>query len=77
MSCIMTVLSVLSVFNGTTWNDIDVRTHSKIVTEQTEFVETKVSIPSEDTILTKTVSVKCGKSFEAETNSILKTITKE
>lgn len=74
MTCIMTVLSVLSVFNGTAWNDIDVRTHSKIVTPQTEYVEAKVSIPSEDTILTKTVSVKCGESLEAKTNSILKTI---
>ena len=69
----MTVLTVLSLFNCGVWNDVDVRTHSKIVTEQNPYVMSKVEIVSDNEMLYKTVSVQCGEEIEAKTNSYLKT----
>lgn len=73
MTCIMTVLTVLSVFNGCEWNDVDVRTHSKVIAETNPYVMSKVEVVSDNKLLYKTVSVQCGDVIEAKTNSFLKT----
>ena len=73
MTCVMTVLTVLSVFNGSVWNDVDVQTRSKVVAPTTPYIMTKVSAPTVDSLLSKTVSVQCGDEVIATTNSYLKT----
>ena len=73
MTCVMTVLTVLSVFNGSVWNDVDVRTHSKVVSETNPYVMSKVEVVSDNELLYKTVSVQCGEEIEAKTNSFLST----
>lgn len=73
MTCIMTILTVLSVFNGSVWNDVEVTTKSKVVAKQTPYVMSKVEAISEDTLLYKSVSVQCGEDIIATTDSFLKT----
>lgn len=73
MTCIMTLLTVLSVFNGSVWNDVEVTTKSKVVAEQNPYVMLKVEVVNDNTLLSKTVSVQCGEDIEANTNSYLKT----
>lgn len=73
MTCIMTVLAVLSAFNGTVWNDVEVTTKSKVVPEQSPYVMSKVEVVSDDMLLYKTVSVQCGTDVVATTDSYLKT----
>lgn len=71
MSCIMTVLTVLSVFNGSQWNDMEVSTNSKFVLNMNEQVSSKVEMIAEDVMKTETVTVKCGEDIYATTASIL------
>ena len=73
MTCIMTLLTVLSVWNGSVWNDVDVTTKTKVVAEQNPYVMSKVEVVDDDTLLYKTVSVQCGEDIVATTNSYLKT----
>ena len=73
MTCVMTLLTVLSVFNGSVWNDVEVTTKSKVVAEQNPYVMSKVEVVNDNTLLSKTVSVQCGEDIEATTNSYLKT----
>lgn len=73
MTCIMTVLAVLSVFNGAEWNDVEVTTKSKVVAEQNPYVMSKVEAVSDNMMLAKTISVQCGTDVVATTDSYLKT----
>lgn len=73
MTCIMTVLTVLSVFNGVEWNDTEVTTKSKVVAEQNPYVMSKVEIVADNMLLYKSVSVQCGEEIIATTDSFLKT----
>ncbi len=60
MTCIMTVLTVLSVFNGVQWNDMEVTTKSKVVFNKNEQVSSKVEMLSEDMMKSETRTIKCG-----------------
>lgn len=71
MTCIMTVLTVLSVFNGTQWNDMEVTTTSKIVYNMNEQVSSKVEMIAEDVMKTETKTVKCGEDIYSVTASSL------
>lgn len=71
MGCIMTVLTVLSVFNGSQWNDMEVSTNSKFVLNMNEQVSSKVEMIAEDIMKTETVSVKCGEDIYSVTSSFL------
>lgn len=71
MGCIMTVLTVLSVFNGSQWNDMEVSTNSKFVLNVNEQVSSKVEMIAEDVMKTETVSVKCGEDIYSVTSSFL------
>ena len=71
MTCIMTVLTVLSVFNGTQWNDMEVTTTSKIVYNINEQVSSKVEMIAEDVMKTETTTVKCGEDIYSVTASSL------
>ena len=73
MTCVMTLLTVLSVFNGSMWNDVEVTTKSKVVAYQNPYVMSKIEVVADDMVLYKTVSVQCGEDIEATTNSYLKT----
>ena len=72
MSCIMTMLTVLSVFNGSQWNDVEVSTVSKIVTKN-EQISSKVEMLAENVMKTETVTVKCGEDIYSVTTSSLVT----
>ena len=71
MSCIMTVLAVLSVFNVDQWNDVEVSTNSKVVFNVNEQVSSKVEMLAEDVMKTETVTVKCGEDIYSVTTSSL------
>ena len=71
MSCIMTVLTVLSIFNAGQWNDMEVSTNSKIVLNVNEQVSSKVEMLAEDVMKTETVTVKCGEDIYSATASVL------
>ena len=71
MTCIMTVLTVLSVFNGTQWNDMEVTTTSKIVYNMNEQVSSKVEMVAEDVMKTETKTIKCGEDIYSVTASSL------
>lgn len=73
MSCIMTVLTVLSVFNAGQWNDVEVSTNSKVVFNVNEQVSSKVEMLAEDIMKTETITVKCGKDIYSVTTSSLVT----
>lgn len=70
MSCILTVLTVLSVFNGNQWNDIEVSTISKL-TNMNEQISSKVEFLSENMMKTETTIVKCGEDIYSVTTSTL------
>jgi hypothetical protein len=70
MSCILTVLTVLSVFNGNQWNDIEVSTISKL-TNMNEQISSKVEFLSENMMKTETTTVKCGEDIYSVTTSTL------
>lgn len=70
MSCIMTVLTVMSIFNGSQWNDVEVSTVSKIVTKN-EQISSKVEMLAENLMKTETVTVKCGEDIYSVTASSL------
>lgn len=73
MSCIMTVLAVLSVFNAGQWNDVEVSTNSKVVFNVNEQISSKVEMLAEDIMKTETITVKCGKDIYSVTTSSLVT----
>lgn len=73
MSCIMTVLTVFSVFTGSVWNDVEVSTTSKIVSNMNEQVSAKIEMLSDTYRKSETVSVTCGTDIYAATSSILET----
>ena len=70
MSCIMTVLTIMSIFNGSQWNDVEVSTVSKIVTKN-EQISSKVEMLAENLMKTETVTVKCGEDIYSVTASSL------
>lgn len=76
MSCILTVLTVLSVFNGSQWNDVEVSTKSKFVLNMNEQISSKVELISENVMKTETTTVKCGEDIYSATTSML-TVNKE
>ena len=67
----MTVLTVLSVFNGSQWNDVEVSTNSKFVVGINEQVSSKAEMISKDIIKTETITIKCGEDIYSVTNSFL------
>lgn len=70
MNCIITVLTVLSVFNGNQWNDIEVSTISKF-TNMNEQVSSKVELLSDNMMKTETITVKCGEDIYSVATSTL------
>jgi len=66
----MTVLTVMSIFNGSQWNDVEVSTVSKIVTKN-EQISSKVEMLAENLMKTETVTVKCGEDIYSVTASSL------
>lgn len=70
MSCIMTVLTVMSIFNGSQWNDVEVSTVSKIVIKN-EQISSKVEMLAENLMKTETVTVKCGEDIYSVATSSL------
>lgn len=71
MNCIMTVLTVFSIFSGSQWNDIEVSTNSKFVINMNEQASTKVEMLSETYRKSETTTVVCGEEVYATTESIL------
>lgn len=73
MNCIMTVLTVFSVFTGGQWGDVEVSTNSKFVTNMNEQVSAKVEMLSETYRKSETITVTCGSDIYATTASVLET----
>lgn len=71
MSCIVTVLTIMSIFNGTQWNDVEVSTNSKIVIDRNEQVSSKIEFLAENLMKKETVTVKCGEDIYSVTTSSL------
>ena len=71
MSCIVTVLTIMSIFNGTRWNDVEVSTNSKIVIDRNEQVSSKIEFLAENLMKKETVTVKCGEDIYSVTTSSL------
>lgn len=71
MSCIVTVLTIMSIFNGTQWNDVEVSTNSKIVIDRNEQVSSKIEFLAENLMKKETVTVKCGEDIYSVTTSNL------
>ncbi len=70
MSCILTILTVMSVFNGSQWVDVEVSTKSRF-TVMNEQISSKVELIAEDVMKTETRSVNCGENVYAVTTSTL------
>ncbi len=70
MNCIITILTVLSVFNGNQWHDIEVSTISKF-TNMNEQVSSKVELLSDNVMKTETVTIKCGEDIYSVATSTL------
>lgn len=71
MSCIMTVLTVMSIFNGSQRNDVEVSTNSKVLMNKNEQVSSKVEMLAENLMKTETVTIKCGEDIYSATASVL------
>lgn len=71
MSCIVTVLTIMSIFNGIQWNDVEVSTNSKIVIDRNEQVSSKIEFLAENLMKKETVTVKCGEDIYSVTTSSL------
>lgn len=70
MNCILTILTVVSIFNGNQWNDVEVSTISKL-TNMNEQISSKVELLSENKMKTETITVKCGEDIYSITTSTL------
>lgn len=70
MNCILTILTVVSIFNGNQWNDVEVSTVSKL-TNMNEQISSKVELLSENKMKTETITVKCGEDIYSVTISTL------
>lgn len=70
MNCILTILTVVSIFNGNQWNDVEVSTVSKL-TNMNEQISSKVELLSENKMKTETITVKCGEDIYSVTTSTL------
>ena len=70
MNCILTILTVVSIFNGNQWNDVEVSTLSKL-TNMNEQISSKVELLSENKMKTETITVKCGEDIYSVTTSTL------
>ena len=70
MNCILTILTVVSIFNGNQWNDVEVSTVSKL-TNMNEQISSKVELLSENKMKTETIPVKCGEDIYSVTTSTL------
>lgn len=66
----MTVLTVLSVFSESQWNDVGVSTISTF-TNMNEQISSKVEMIAEDIMKTETITVKCGENIYSNTTSTL------
>lgn len=76
MNCIMTILTVLSVFDGSQWNDIEVSTNSKFTLNMNEQISSKIEMLTENLMKTEIIAVKCGDDIYSATSSTL-TLNKE
>lgn len=70
MNCILTILTVVSIFNGNQWNDVEVSTVSKLA-NMNEQISSKVELLSENKMKTETITVKCGEDIYSVTTSTL------
>lgn len=70
MNCILTILTVVSIFNGNQWNDVEISTVSKL-TNMNEQISSKVELLSENKMKTETITVKCGEDIYSVTTSTL------
>ena len=70
MNCILTILTVVSIFNGNQWNDVEVSTVSKL-TNMNEQISSKVELLSENKMKTETITVKYGEDIYSVTTSTL------
>jgi len=71
MNCVMTTLTILSLFNGFQWNDVEVSTDIKLVSNMNEQVISKIEILADDFKKSETITVKCGEELYAITSSVL------
>ena len=75
MTCIATTLTVISVFTGGAWNDVDVTTNSRVLTRvMNEQASAKIEMLSETKKKTETFTVTCGQDVYAATASVLETL---
>ena len=70
MNCILTILTVVAIFDGNQWNDVEVSTVSKL-TNMNEQISSKVELLSENKMKTETITVKCGEDIYSVTTSTL------
>lgn len=71
MSCIITVLTIMSIFNGSQWNDVEVSTNSKIVEDRNEQVSSKIEFMAENLMKKETMTIKCGEDIYSIATSSL------
>ena len=71
MNCVMTTLTILSLFNGFQWNDVEVSTDIKLVSNMNEQVISKIEMLADDFKKSETITVKCGEELYAITSSVL------
>ena len=71
MTCVMTVLTVLSVFSAGQWNDVEVSTNSKFVSGINEQASAKVEMLTETYRKSETMTVVCGEDIYSATTSLL------
>lgn len=71
MSCIITVLTIMSIFNGSQWNDVEVSTNSKIVEDRNEQVSSKIEFMAENLMKKEILTIKCGEDIYSIATSSL------
>ncbi len=76
MACIATTLTLLSVLTGGEWNDTNITTNSRIVTNMNEQVSAKVEMITDTVRKSETFMVICGEDLYSATTSALTTVNK-
>jgi len=71
MSCIMTVLTVMSVFSAGQWNDVEISSKSKFVYNMHEQVSSKIEMITDTYRKSETIAVTCGEEVKANTTTSL------
>ena len=71
MTCILTVLTVLSVLTNGQWTDIEATTSSRVMANMDEELVTNTVMLTNDIMKKETRMVVCGENVYATTASIL------